>query len=215
MRRAETYLRDNGAKTIQAGPSPRCDPFYFGLYGGPQPVGFLDSDPDAAAFFESLGYQPSAEFDVTDRALADRDPVSFRLSRVRRKWELVMVDRPDPCTWWWMTHFGRMDALYCLLVPKGGGRPSAGVTLMGLDTYAVSWHENVIGLTNLWVDESLRKQGLGQCLLLNVVQRLRQETVTRAMANVPKNDQAAQAVFRSAGFSAIDRGVVYDAPSVG
>lgn len=209
--RAENYLRQSGATEIFAGPSPRRDPFFFGIYGGAGPAGFLESDAAASLFMTSVGYDPADQYAVTSRRMADRDPVSFRLTMIRRKWEVALVDRPDPCPWWWMSHFGRLDALYCVLVPKGGGKPAAGVTVVGLDAYMPSWQEQAIGMADLWVDESLRGQGFGQTLLIEVLKRLRKETITRATANVPEDDAAAMAVFRSAGFKEQDRGVVYRA----
>ncbi len=212
VHRAENYLRNSGATEIIAGPSPKRDPFYCGLYGGAQPVGFLESDPNAAPFFTKLGYQPGEQFLVTQRSMVDRDPVNFRLSMIRRKWELALADRPDPCPWWWSVRFGRLDGLYCVLVPKGGGMPVAGLTVVGLDLYARVWNEQAIGICDLWVKEGQRRQGFGQTLLVEVIKRLRQETVTCMTANIPAADEPAAAVFRSAGFVTVDRGVVFLAP---
>lgn len=216
IQRAETYLKDAGVKQISAGPAPKADPFFGGLYGGAQPVGFLESDTNAAPFFTRLGYQPKSQFVVMQRSMDDRDPVNFRLSMIRRKWELALADRPDPCPWWWSARFGRLDgtlAIYCVLVPKGGGHPVAGLTVVELGLYARTWNEQAIGVCDLWVSEGQRRQGFGQTLLVEVIKRLRQETITCVTANVPESDAPAHAVFRSAGFVPIDRGVVYQAPN--
>ena len=55
--RAEDYLRRRGARTLSAGPMEPLNPFTFGLYGGSQSPGFLDSDPTARPFFERRGYR--------------------------------------------------------------------------------------------------------------------------------------------------------------
>ena len=219
--RGEAYLKGKGATQILAGPSRQKDPFYFGLYGGARPAGFLQSDESAAPFFTSIGYEPASRYAITSRQMSDRDPVHFRTTMIRRKWELLLVDRPDPCSWWWMCRYGRLDAVYCVLTPKtgrgasvGAQAPVAGVTIVGLDAYSNSWNEQAIGLVDLWVDESYRRQGFGQALLLEVVKRLRKETVTRLTANVEDDDIAAKKVFESVGFSKIDEGVVYKASSV-
>lgn len=209
--RAKAWLKSKGAEHIFAGPSPHLDPFYFGMYGGARPVGFQKSDPCAAPFFEKLGFQPAAEYINVSRPMDARDPVSFRLTMVRRKWELALVDHPEPCTWWWMTHYGRMDALYCVLIPRGGGPPVAGVTVAGLDAYQPSWGETAIGLSDLWVADEERRKGFGQTLLLEVIRRLRQESIRRVTANVPADNLAAVGVFRSAGFDIDDQAVVFKA----
>lgn len=212
VRRAESYLKEKGAQQIQAGPSRSSDPFYFGLYGGARPSGFLQSDEAAAPFFTSLGYERAQRYAITGRRMSDRDPVHFRTTMIRRKWELALIDRPDPCSWWWMCRYGRQDAVYCVLVPKGGGIPVAGVTIVGLDAYAESWGEQAIGLVDLWVDEKQRGQGFGPALLLEVIKRLRKETVTKLTANFVDDDIAARKVFESVGFSKTDEGVVYRSP---
>ena len=214
VRRAELYLREAGATEITAGPAPRHDPFFFGLYGGAQPVGFLDSDRNAAPFFTKLGYQAGSQFIVTQRSMHDRDPVNFRLTLLRRKWELGLADHPDPCPWWWTVRYGRLESLHCVLIPTGGGQPVASLTVVGLDLYSRVWHESAIGVCDLWVAEGQRRQGFGQALLIETIKRLRQETVSAITANVPVDDPSAQAVFRSVGFQSIDRGVVFNAPKV-
>ncbi|OYW12897.1 MAG: hypothetical protein B7Z55_17760, partial [Planctomycetales bacterium 12-60-4] len=83
VRLAEEYLLASGAKTLQAGPAAPNDPFYFGLYGGSQPAGFLDSDPAAKPFFGKLGYEPLAQHLVFQRSLQDRgSPGGLRLMGV-------------------------------------------------------------------------------------------------------------------------------------
>lgn len=148
---------------------------------------------------------------MTLRSMSDRDPVSFRLTMIRRKWELLRSDLPKPCPWWWCARYGRLDSCYCQLIPRGGGTPVAGLTVVGLGLYAHTWHEQAIGISDLWVTEDQRRQGYGQTLLVEVIKWLRQEVVTAITANIPESDAAAQAVFRTSGFQTIDRGVVYRA----
>jgi len=209
LRRAEQYLRNSGAETIDAGPAPGRDLFYLGLYGGARPVGFLESDATAAPFFQSHQYKPVEKYAVTERGMLDRDPVNFRLTKIRRNWQIAIVDRPEPCSWYWMVRFGRLDAVYCVLVPKKGGVPVAGLTVISLDRYSRTWEDSTIGLVDLHVEEPHRGQGFGQALILDVVKWLRQESISRATASVNVEDEAGMSVFRSAGFAPVDQGVVY------
>lgn len=166
---AEAYLRAAGASEVYAGPAEPRDPFYFGLYGGSQPAGFLDSDTAAAPFFEALGYEPVERHLVFQRSLAqDSDPVSVRLVTIRRKMELKIVSQPPNPTWWWGTRLGRLDTLRFLLVPKGGGPPVAAVSAVGLDLYLAKWGERSIGLLDLYVAETERRKGYAQALLVEV-----------------------------------------------
>lgn len=208
--RAESYLRQAGTAEVAAGPVPNRDPFYFGLYGGAQPAGFLESDPAAGPFFEALGYVPFERHAVLERDIREkRDPVNFRLTMIRRKVQTVITDQPICLTWWWSARLGQLDSLEFLLVPKGGGNPLATATVVGLDLYMNRWQERAVGLIDVTVAENERRQGYGQTLVVEIVRRLREELVTRIEAHAPECNPAAIGLLESAGFSRIDTGVGY------
>lgn len=215
VQRAEQYLIERGAKEIFAGPSPHRDPFYFGLYGGTRPSGFLESDPAAGDFFRGIGYVEHERHGVYQRNLSvSRDPINLRIAAIRRQTELAIVDKPYHPTWWWYTHFGRWDSagidlLRFRLVRKSDGEPLAGVTVVGLDQYIPVWQKRAIGLVDLFVVESLRGQGYGQTLLVEVLKRLRQELIDLAELHTPETNELATRVVQAAGFVRVDTGVVF------
>ena len=216
VNRAERYLHESGATTIHAGPAAPRDPFYFGLYGGSQPAGFLQSDVHAAVFWKSLGYVPFECHRIYQRDLNQtRDPVSLRLSNIRRKTELAIVDRWEAPSWWWTTRFGRLDSLRFQLIRKGGDveDPFASLTILGLDLYLPKWEKRAVGLSGLFVPEQHRRQGYGQTLVLEVCRRLRQELITCLEAHAPETNPACSAAYESAGFVQVDVGVVYRRPA--
>jgi GNAT superfamily N-acetyltransferase len=207
--RSEAYLRQQGATSLQAGSAPPCDPFYHGLYGGSQVTGFLESNADAAPFLAALGYQPAQRFVVLQRDLKQGDPISFRLSLIRRKMETSIYPMPASPSFWWFSRFGRLENVQFRLVPRGGGAAVAEVTVSGLDHYVESWGERAIGLTELIVRDVSRRQGHAQALLIEVIRRMRQEQVTLAEAHIAEDNLPAIATFKSVGFQQVDCGVVY------
>ena len=215
VRRSEKYLLRRGASDVRAGPAPGRDPFFFGLYGGTRPSGFLESDPHARPFFESLNYVAGPRHGVFQRRLGEKpDPMNLRLATIRRETDLVVAPGPYNPTWWWHTHFGRWDSagidlLRFRLVRKGAGEPIAAVTVIGLDQYGPIWQERAIGLVDVFVEPSLRGQGYGQALLLGVMRRLKQELVDVAEIHSPQSNETAWKVIQSAGFEQVDTGVVY------
>ena len=210
MARAESYLREAGAATIQAGPMAPRDPFYTGLYGGCQAAGFLESDRASQPFLTAVGYEPSERVAVFQLALSgSREPVSYRLSLIRRKTELRLGGVPQHATWWWMTRFGRLDTVQFLLAPKGGDNPVAELTVVGLDFFLGTWQERTVGVTNLFVQAEERKQGYGQALLIATLRRIREESIERVEAHALETNSAAIAVLESVGFERVDTGIVY------
>lgn len=206
---AENYLQSAGAKTVHAGPAAPCDPFYFGLYGGSQPAGFLESDANAAPFFQKLGFAPAARHLVLQRRMSDSDPVGLRLMSIRRATQLAAIDPQPPRPWWWQTRAGRLDTLHLALVSKSSGEPLAQVSVVGLDLYIPRWQVRPIGLIDLHVPEKYRRKGYGQAMLVEVCRRLREEMVGLAEAHASVDDAVSLAVLRSAGFKEVDAGVVY------
>ena len=210
LHRAEAYLRDRGAIEILAGPARDADPFFFGLYGGTRPSGFLESDPLASVFLTHCGYEPSARHGVYHRNLtAGRDPANYRIVSIRRKSELGFADVPPHADWWWFTHIGRLDSINFLLLPRGGGEPTAQLTAVGLDVYLNTWNERAVGLCDLHVRDDLQGKGYGQTLVIEVLRRLRQELVQTVEIHSDESHKSVLSVINATGFERVDTGVVY------
>ena len=210
MARAEAYLRAAGAQQIQAGEADRLNPFYLGLYGGSESVGFLESDPNAAAFFQRIGYVPAERRLLFRRDLTQKqegfDP---RLVAIRRRLQLGIMNRPSNPTWWWMTRQGRLDSLYFVLATQTGVPPVASVTGWGMDMHSLSWRERTIGFVGLHVAEQERRKGYGKALLLDAMRRLREELFTHVEAAALETNKPAVGLLQSTGFQQVDVGVVY------
>lgn len=207
---AEEYLKSRGATYIQAGQSRYRDPFYFGIYGGARPTGFMESDRAADPFFRRLGFTPIQRVPVFQRDLTDRrDPMNFRLMALRRQTELVVTDQPEKPTWWWFCKFGNIESMRFQLVEKKTQTLVASVTVVGLDHYIHSWNERAIGLVDVFVEEKFRGQGYGQTLILEAIRRLRTEMITRAEIHIPEDFQDAVGAITAAGFTQVDTGIIY------
>jgi ribosomal protein S18 acetylase RimI-like enzyme len=211
LTRAEDYLRSHGATSIFAGPSHPCDGFYFGIYGGSQPSGFLHSDPLAEVVFRRCGYVPRQQTLVYQRQLdGGRDPIGLRLMSVRRATRLANPPAAPPRSWWWTTRAGRLDSLELCLVPRTGGDPVAFVTVVGLDFYLPSWGTRAIGLLDLHVPEEHRRKGYGQALLVELCKRVRDELIQVVDVHLAADNAAGQALLQSAGFQQVDVATVYE-----
>lgn len=210
VRRAETYLLQRGARELFAGESGRRNPFYLGLYGGSESVGFLESDKLAAPFLQAIGYAPAERYQVCRRDISQKnDPFDPRLISIRRKLQLGLMDRPPKAGWWWMTREGRMDSLCFCLTPGGNAPPTARVTCWGMDVQSLTWRQRTVGLVDLCVGEKDRRQGYAKALIVEVMRRLRDELVTHVDLAARESDPAAVNFCRTMGFDRIDTGVVY------
>lgn len=210
IRRAEEYLQSRGATALFAGPAAPWDGFYFGIYGGSQPAGFLESDPLAQPFLTAIGYVPYQRQLIFQRSLEEKgDPVGLRLMSVRRATKLGAVPGATPPTWWSQTRMGRLDSLTLSLLPKAGGEPLAEIMVVGLDHYMATWRQRAIGLLDLHVPEANRRKGYAQALLVEVCRRVKTDLITLVECHVEEGNEAGIKTLKSAGFQQIDAGVVY------
>jgi ribosomal protein S18 acetylase RimI-like enzyme len=208
--RAEAYLRGRGSKDLYAGPSEPRDPFFFGIYGGSCPSGFLESDVDAAPFMAAMGYEPVERYTVLQCDLTKlRSPMSFRFVNVRRKIELAVTPEPPNATWWWGTRYGRLDSVEFALRPKENPADLAEMTVVGLDLYMTSWQQRAVGLTHLRTNETELRKGYAQALVIEASRRLKDELVTLAEATALESNAAVLKLLESCGFIRVDTGVVY------
>ena len=207
---AEEYLNQAGATNIVAGQSRQRDGFYLGIYGGSELPGFLESDSNAAPFLTATGYQPLERRLVFQKDIKTKqEPFDSRLAPIRRSMQLVVTDKPERLTWWWVARCGRFDTFRFLLVPKNTPQPVAEVTCFGLDLYIRSWQQRCVGLTDLKVGEPGRRKCYAKALLLESFRRLREEMVTRVEVHTPETNIAAVSLFKALRFELVDTGVVY------
>lgn len=211
VRRAEAYLIERGAGALLAGEAPPHNPFYMGLYGGSESVGFLESDPAAAPFFSHLGYAPQRRFFLYRRDITQQNlPFDPRLVAIRRKLQLQISEAPQHPTWWWSTRQGRFDTLHFSLVPiSGGGEPPAAICCWGMDFHSATRRQRTVGMLDLSVAVGERRKGYGKALLNEVIRRLREELVTHLEISIAEDNAPARTLFSHLGFEPADTGVVY------
>jgi ribosomal protein S18 acetylase RimI-like enzyme len=204
--RAEDYLRRRGAMTLYAGPMAPLNPFTFGLYGGSQSPGFLDSDAAAAPFFERRGYQTQDVKLVFQRPL-DRSPVvtDGRFAAYRQRYEITVCPRKGT-TWWQECVFGPLELHDYRLTDKTTGKWAARASLWEMETYSPAWNEHAIGLAELEVAEDARRKGLARFLLAQILRHVHEQFFTVVEMQTPETNVAVVNLIRGLGFNQVDRG---------
>ncbi len=204
--RAEDYLRRRGAATLYAGPMAPLNPFTFGLYGGSQSPGFLDSDAAAGPFFERRGYL-AQEAKLVFQLQLDRPPVvaDGRFAAYRQCYEITVCPRRET-TWWQECVFGPLELHDYRLTDKATGKWAARASLWEMETYSPAWNEHAIGLAELEVVEDARRKGLARFLLTQILRHVHEQFFTVAEIQAAETNIAAVNVIRGLGFTQVDRG---------
>jgi ribosomal protein S18 acetylase RimI-like enzyme len=210
LRRSEAYLRRRGATEIYAGPSPRRNPFYLGLYGGSDSAGALASDAAADPFLARCGYRPNQTFEVWERRLdTPLNLNDWRFPGHRRKYEVRIVPRTGIGTWWRECTEGPLEMVEFRLEEKLTGKIMAVASAWDMETYSQRWREAAVGIVQVEVQPSVRRQGLAKFLLDQLLRHLQDQCFLRTEVNTSPDDEAANNLFKGLGFQQIDVGHSY------
>jgi ribosomal protein S18 acetylase RimI-like enzyme len=209
LQRCEAYLRGNGARELYAGPFTSLNPFAFGLYGGSDSAGFLESDPMAGPFFERHGYRAHDTALVLQRGLDKPFNVADgRFTAHRQRYEIHAGPRHNT-SWWEECVFGPVEIHEYCLVDRGTGEAAAQLCLWEMETFAQCWREHPIGVVELEVAADKRRQGLGRFLLLQVLRHLQEQFFTVVEVQARAANEPALALLRGLGFQQVDTGHSY------
>ncbi len=210
LRRCEAYLSGRGAATLYAGPMRPLNPFYLGLYGGSESAGFLASDAAADPFLQRHGYLRHEAGLVFQRRL--EGPINVtdpRFLAVRRRFELVAQPRKGAATWWQECVLGPIELLDVLLREKANGQVAARAAAWEMLGFCQRWGAPAVGIIDLEVRESLRRQGLAKFVLVHLLRHVQEQFFSLVEVQANERNEAALRLYRGLGFEQVDTGRVY------
>jgi GNAT superfamily N-acetyltransferase len=209
LRRSEAYLRGRGARELYAGPLAPLNPFTFGLYGGSQSAGFLESDPAARPFLERHGYRAAAGRRVFQRLL--NLPVAVadaRFPACRQRYELLAGPYRG-ATWWEECVAGPLELHEFCLQDRASGQKAARVVVWEMETFSRVPGVHSVGVVALDVAPERRRQGLAKFLLAQLLRHLVDQFFSMIEAHTAADDEAAMSLLRGLGFAQVDAGQQY------
>jgi ribosomal protein S18 acetylase RimI-like enzyme len=210
LRCAEDYLRRHNASELYAGGLKPLNPFYFGLYGGSNSPGFLESDPAMRPFFESQGYRDAQRSFVLHRKLDQPlNVVDPRFSSLRRRFDVQVMPRSRIGTWWQECMLGELEQFEFRLDEKATGQPAARALYWEMEGYGWRWNTPAAGVMDIQVRSEMRRQGVGKYLLAQLLRYLQEQYFGVAEVQVTEESEAAIKMFRAIGFSQVDVGYMY------
>lgn len=209
LRRAETFLREQGSEELFAGPMSPLNPYTLGLYGGSGSPGFLDSDTAARAFLEHRGYTVEKSCQVFQRRIQQALNISDgRFAAHRLRYE-VHASPFQGTTWWQECVLGPIELHEYRLRDKLTGRTAARALMWEMETYTSRWGEHAIGISDLAVPDELRRQGLAKFLLAQILRYLQDQFFTVVEIQAQAESSAAINLLLGLGFQHIDTGHIY------
>jgi ribosomal protein S18 acetylase RimI-like enzyme len=210
LARSEAYLRECGARTLFAGAKRPLNPYYFGLYGGSDLPGFLASDQAAGPFFQRHGYQPEETSLILQRPLDQPlTVVDGRFAALRRRYEVRALPRLGAQSWWQECTLGPLEMLDFRLVETLTGHPVASAEVWEMEGFSWRWGLPAVGLVDVMVRETLRRQGLAKFLVVSILRYLQEQYFGLVEVQSSDQNQAALKLFQGLGFEQVDFGQVF------
>ena len=206
---AETYLANRGSRTAQTMSVSPTSPFYFGLYGGSDLRGVLQSDLRLLEFFKTHRYEQQERWTVLQRDLKEfRPPVCRAQMGIRRSYHVEAGAEITTDNWWEACTLGEVNRTMFSMSSNTTGQLVGTATFWDAEPLISSRRVAVAGLLDCQVSEPFRKQGLGTYLLAESLRQLHARNSTVAEAQVPTQNVAATRLLNKLGFREIDQTVL-------
>ena len=216
VRRGEQYLIERGAKTLVFGSQWPTNPHLFGLYGGSNSPGVLESDADAKPFIEKHGYAQTSSMIVFQRKLdIPLTLADSRFNLLRKRYDINLLKSAAVASWWQECVWSSLEPAEFRVMDKLTGFPAARAIAWELEGFNWKWNAPSAGIIDVQVRPDLRKLGIAKMLLTHVLRFLQDQFFGIAELQVRADDPAAIGLCKSVGFEPIDIGHVYEKPVTG
>jgi ribosomal protein S18 acetylase RimI-like enzyme len=210
LRKAEEYLKTRGTAEYKAGCAPPINPFYFGLYGGSDVHGILDSDKSAEPFLRRHGYESTEPALVLTRRFGGKSIVGDgRWADFRQRYEIQFVSLAPISSWWQDCRLGMIEPAEFRLVDRDGNQTAARIIVWEMASFEPKWNTSTVGILDMVVRSDVRRRGLGKFLLAIAMRTVEEQRFAAIETHCDEKNSAALALFHGLGFVQVDRGRTY------
>jgi ribosomal protein S18 acetylase RimI-like enzyme len=209
---AESYLAGRGAKVFYAGGQMELSSFYWGVYGGSECSGVLESHRHFNRAARNAGYEPVASTILLEADLSApefRDPKS---AMVRRQTRLEVTEDAIPSNWWEASALGSAPMTRFRVVGKFDDRELARATTWDMAAFGRLDGKSRTGLIDVEVVEGERRKGFGRFLIGEVLRHCRGQWGEVVSVQTRSTNLPALALYESLGFDRTDVATLYRRP---
>jgi ribosomal protein S18 acetylase RimI-like enzyme len=209
---AEKYLLSRGAKVLYAGGQFELSSFYWGVYGGSECSGILESHQAFDRAAKNAGYEPVALTLLLEADLAApefRDPKS---TMIRRQNRVEIVEDATPANWWEASAIGHSQITRFRVLGKADDRELARASSWDMAAFGRLDGKARTGLIDIEVAEAERRKGYGRFLIGEILRHFRSQWGEVVSLQTRSTNQAALALYEGLGFDVVDRATLYRKP---
>ncbi len=211
---AERYLRHRGAAVFYCGGQYPLNPFYWGLYGGSEFAGVLDSHAAFRDAARRAGYEPSATTALLEADLTVAERRDPKLTMLRRMVRVEVENDAVTDGWWEALAIGFFNPSRFLLVDRSDSRIVAHAWTWDIASgFAIGDGRSRIGLIQLEVHPTYRRRGLGRLVVSECMKHARSQLADRLCVQTSSTNVPALGLYASLGFEATEQATLYRLPA--
>jgi len=212
MAEAETYLKGRGARVIYAGSQGDLSTFYWGVYGGSEGSGILETDETFRRAATLAGYQPAATTVSLEAVLGDSEPRDPRSTLIRRQARVDIVEDARPSGWWEALALGHSEITRFRVLAKADDRELAHASTWDMAAFGRVDGRARSGLFDLEVAEGERRKGIGRFLISEVFRHARTQWGEVVAVQTLSSNLAALGLYLASGFEPVDSAILFRKP---
>ena len=207
---SEAYLRGRGAKVLYGGAIAPLNPFYFGLYGGSELPGVLDSDQELQALYQARGYSTASRVLIFQQELSKfRPAVQRKQLALARSCEVHEEVNAPASNWWDACVLSGLEILLFRAIRIADRRVIAEAVFRDLGPLTGLMGVRAAGLVRLDVLEEFRRQGWGAHLVGTALRRLQLSGFNLVEVQTMDFNSAALGLYQKLGFQQTGGGAVF------
>jgi ribosomal protein S18 acetylase RimI-like enzyme len=209
---AEKYLMSRGAKVLYAGGQTELSSFYWGVYGGSESAGVLESHRAFDRASKNRGYEPVAQTLLLEADLSApefRDP---RSALIRRQTRLEIIEDAIPANWWEALALGYCQITRFRVLAKVDDRELARASTWDMSAFGRLDGKARTGVIDVEVAEGERRNGYGRYLVGEILRHCRSQWGEVVAIQARSTNLPALALYEGLGFDVVDRATLYRKP---
>ena len=222
IKAGEAVLIDSGVRDIYGGSPHPSLPFYFGLYGGAEPVGVFDADTSVGEAFRRLGYDTDQKTVRFQRELTNYSPPFIpKMLQWKSKLRLVVNDRPAARNWLDALSLVQYDWIEATAMLAENNMPVAQIRIRLTEPESGTQHrlyDNNWGaaLTDIRVRPDHHHRGVGTYVLAETLRYvIAMERATRIEAHLADSCAPLQGLLKVLGWEEVETGTIFNKKVVG
>lgn len=194
------HLKSSGCRVIYGGGRYPLNPFYWGLYGGSEFSGILDSQPSTLQAFQRNGFRESASSVLFEFDLAKAEPRHLKNIMLKRECRLQILEDENPEENWSALAVEAFHPLVVQILDKTEKAVIARACLWPMSVYGRIEEVSRIGLVDVNVEDDYRRKGYGRLLITESIKCASELSYDILCVQTDSTNLAAIKLYEQSGF---------------